>query len=121
MTVLKPLLAFALVAVFAAPTAFAAPPRPSAQRPLEFRVCRTPGLETAGNSQPIEVPAGTEYGESHPALEDASGVSPGPQRAVLSVVTTEAVHRQLSWYSRNVLASPANDDGLCLLKPSWST
>ena len=105
MIVLKPLLAFALVAVFAAPMAFAAP-HPTAQRQLEFRVCRTPGLETVGNSQPIEVPAGTEYDESHPALEEASGLPPDTRRAALAVVTTGAATLPANGYCVTVPAKP---------------
>jgi hypothetical protein len=105
MTVSKRFLALALVLVFAAPVAVAAP-HPAAQRQLEFRVCRTPGLETAGNSQPIEVPAGTEYDESHSALAEASGLPPETRRAALAVVTTGAATLPANSYCVTVSAKP---------------
>src|SRR5690348_10117113 len=106
MTVSKRFFAFASVAVFAAPLAFAAPPHPAAQRQLEFRVCRTPGLETAGNSQPIAVPVGTEYEESHSALADASDPQSNPRRAALAVVTTGAAILPANGYCVTVPAKP---------------
>lgn len=106
MTVSKRFLAFALALALAAPMAVAAPPYPAAQRKLEFRVCRTPGLETAGNSPPIEVPAGTEYDESHPALQEASGLPPDTQRAALAVVTTGVATLPANGYCVTVPAKP---------------
>lgn len=118
MTVSQRFLAAAVVLVFAAPIAVAAPSHPAAQRKLEFRVCRTPGLETAGNSQPIEVPAGTEYDESHPALEEASGLPPGTRRAALAVVTTGAATLSANSYCVTVPAQPRGSIDPSVLRAS---
>ncbi len=118
MTVSHRFLAAAVVLVFAAPIAVAAPSHPAAQRKLEFRVCRTPGLETAGNSQPIEVPAGTEYDESHPALEEASGLPPGTRRAALAVVTTGAATLSANSYCVTVPAQPRGSIDPSVLRAS---
>lgn len=70
---------------------------------LDFRVCRIPGLDTAMSNQTIEIPAGTEYDENHPALDDSAAARSSARPSFMVVVTTKPE------------ALPAN--GFCVTAP----
>jgi len=76
----------------------------TAKDTLAFKVCRVPGTDAATNSQTIEIPAGTEYDESHPSLDNpVADQSPKPQSYMIVVTTKDQ-------------ALPAN--GFCVTVPA---
>lgn len=109
MTLQQRLIAVVFALGFSVPAAFAAQPVPLAAGKIEFHVCRVPGMDTSSSYQTIEIPAGTEYDESHPALEDADAAQPAKPRPFLSVVTTEAEALPANGYCVTVPVKPRGD------------
>ncbi len=57
---------------------------------LDFRICRIPGMDAATSDQTIEIPAGTEYDQGHPSLDNPVALQSAKPQLPLIVVTTQA-------------------------------
>lgn len=106
MTFSKTLIAIVFALGFAVPAACAAQQAPPSAGAIKFHVCRVPGMDSSSSYQTIEIPAGTEYDESHPALEDAANARPGVPRPYVSVVTTQTEALPADGYCVTVPAKP---------------
>lgn len=98
------------VPAFALAPARADPATPQAEATakdkLAFKVCRIPGLDAETNNQTIEIPAGTEYAEGHPSLDNpVTDPLPKPQPGIV-VVTTKAQSLPATGFCVTVPAKP---------------
>lgn len=66
------------------------PPKPAAPvlGKFAFMVCRVPGMDAAISDQTIRIPAGTEFTENHPSIEDPVSMRASTRLPFMVVTTT---------------------------------